>query len=81
MDSLKENKMGVRPVGRLLFAMALPMALSMLVQALYNVVDSAFVAKIHFSICIFQDKVIFIYILMRIKKTARSAATGLRTVQ
>ncbi len=46
MDSLKENKMGVRPVGRLLFAMALPMALSMLVQALYNVVDSAFVSKI-----------------------------------
>ena len=46
MDSLKENKMGVRPVGRLLFTMALPMALSMLVQALYNVVDSAFVAKI-----------------------------------
>ena len=46
MDSLKENKMGVRPVGRLLFTMALPMALSMLVQALYNVVDSAFVSKI-----------------------------------
>ncbi len=46
MDSLKENKMGVRPIGRLLFTMALPMALSMLVQALYNVVDSAFVAKI-----------------------------------
>ena len=46
MESLKENKMGVRPVGRLLFSMALPMALSMLVQALYNVVDSAFVAKI-----------------------------------
>ncbi|MGN1307928.1 MAG: MATE family efflux transporter [Faecousia sp.] len=46
MDSFKENKMGVRPVGRLLFTMALPMALSMLVQALYNVVDSAFVAKI-----------------------------------
>ena len=46
MESLKENKMGVRPVGRLLFTMALPMALSMLVQALYNVVDSAFVAKI-----------------------------------
>lgn len=46
MDSLKENKMGVRPVGRLLFTMALPLALSMLVQAFYNVVDSAFVSKI-----------------------------------
>ena len=38
--------MGTMPIGRLLLTMALPMALSMLVQALYNVVDSAFVAKI-----------------------------------
>ena len=38
--------MGVMPVGRLLFTMALPMALSMLVQALYNVVDSMFVSRI-----------------------------------
>mgnify|MGYP000447088270 FL=1 len=45
MSSLKENKMGTMPIGRLLLTMALPMALSMLVQALYNVVDSAFVAK------------------------------------
>ena len=40
-----ENKMGVMPVGRLLFTMALPLALSMLVQALYNVVDSIYVAS------------------------------------
>ena len=33
----KENKMGVLPVGRLLASMALPMMISMLVQALYNV--------------------------------------------
>ncbi len=46
MTPLKENKMGVMPVGRLLFTMALPMALSMLVQALYNVVDSIFVSQI-----------------------------------
>ena len=46
LSSLKENKMGTMPIGRLLLTMALPMALSMLVQALYNVVDSAFVAKI-----------------------------------
>lgn len=38
--------MGVMPVGRLLLSMALPMALSMLVQALYNVVDSVFVSRI-----------------------------------
>ena len=41
---LRENKMGAMPVGKLLFNMALPLALSMLVQALYNVVDSVYVA-------------------------------------
>ena len=40
------NKMGVMPVGRLLISMSLPMMISMLVQALYNIVDSIFVAKI-----------------------------------
>ena len=44
--AVKENKMGVMPVGKLLANMALPMIISMLVQALYNVVDSIFVAKI-----------------------------------
>lgn len=43
----QENKMGIMPVGRLLITMSLPMILSMLVQALYNVVDSIFVA--HYS--------------------------------
>lgn len=42
----QENKMGVLPVGRLLAGMAIPMMISMLVQALYNVVDSVFVARI-----------------------------------
>ena len=41
-----ENKMGVMPVNRLLLNMAVPMVISMLVQALYNVVDSVFVAKL-----------------------------------
>ncbi len=41
-----ENKMGVMPVKRLLISMALPMMVSMLVQALYNVVDSIFVSQI-----------------------------------
>ena len=44
--TLKENKMGVMPVGRLLLTMSLPMVISMLVQALYNIVDSMFVAQI-----------------------------------
>ena len=43
---LQENKMRSRPVGRLLFTMALPLAMSMLVQALYNVVDSFYVSQI-----------------------------------
>jgi len=43
---LGENKMGVMPVGKLLANMALPMIIAMLVQALYNVVDSYFVSQI-----------------------------------
>ena len=45
-NTLAENKMGVMPVGKLLFNMALPMIISMLVQALYNVVDSIYVSRI-----------------------------------
>jgi len=40
-----ENKMGVMPIPKLILNMSLPMILSMLVQALYNVVDSYFVAR------------------------------------
>ena len=42
----KENKMGVMPVNKLLLSMSAPMMASMLVQALYNVVDSIFVSWI-----------------------------------
>lgn len=42
----QENKMGVMPVNKLLLNMSLPMMVSMLVQALYNIVDSIFVAKL-----------------------------------
>ena len=42
----KENKMGTLPIKRLIISMSLPMMASMLVQALYNVVDSIFVAQI-----------------------------------
>lgn len=41
-----ENKMGVMPVNKLLISMSVPMMLSMLVQALYNIVDSIFVARV-----------------------------------
>ena len=46
LPKVGENKMGVMPVGRLLLTMALPMIISMLVQALYNVVDSIYVSQI-----------------------------------
>lgn len=42
----QENKMGVMPIGKLLISMSLPMMVSMLVQALYNIVDSIFVAQV-----------------------------------
>ena len=41
-----ENKMGVMPVNRLLVTMALPIMVSMIIQAMYNIVDSLFVARI-----------------------------------
>lgn len=45
--TVTENKMGVMPVPKLLISMALPMIISMLVQALYNIVDSVFVAQLN----------------------------------
>ena len=47
MEQTKENKMGTMPINRLLISMSLPMMISMLVQALYNVVDSIFVSRIN----------------------------------
>ncbi len=42
----KENKMGIMPVRKLLITMSLPMVISMFVQAMYNLIDSIFVAQI-----------------------------------
>lgn len=42
----KENKMGTMPIGKLLINMALPMIISMIVQALYNIVDSVYVSQV-----------------------------------
>ncbi|MCH5275657.1 MAG: MATE family efflux transporter [Lachnospiraceae bacterium] len=46
-EEMKENKMGVVPINKLLLSMSLPMMLSMLVQALYNIVDSIFVSRVN----------------------------------
>ena len=45
MEQVKENKMGTMPVGKLLFSISIPIIISMLVQALYNIIDSIFVAR------------------------------------
>ena len=45
-QNIKENKMGTRNVNSLLLSMAIPMMISMLVQALYNIVDTMFVSKL-----------------------------------
>ena len=41
-----QNKLGTMPIGRLLVTMSVPMMISMFIQALYNVVDSMFVARL-----------------------------------
>lgn len=45
-STIKENKMGTMPIPKLLISMSLPMIISMLVQALYNIIDSVFVAQL-----------------------------------
>ena len=46
-NNIRENKMGTMPVGKLLLSMSLPIMASMIVQALYNIVDSIFVSKLN----------------------------------
>ena len=45
-SNIEENKMGVMPVNKLLLGMSIPMMISMLVQAMYNIVDSIFVSNL-----------------------------------
>ena len=45
-DLTAKNKMGVKPIGKLMFSMGVPLIISMVIQAFYNVVDSYFVARI-----------------------------------
>ena len=45
-NAIKENKMGTMPLGKLLLNMATPIVMAMVVQALYNVVDSLYVSRI-----------------------------------
>lgn len=67
----EENKMGVMPVGRLLVTMSLPMMASMLVQALYNIVDSICVSRI----C--EDALTAVSLAFPIQTVMIGLATGL----
>ncbi len=71
---LSENKMGVMPVGKLLFNMAIPMILSMLVQALYNVVDSIYVSGISTTN---DDAVIALSLAFPVQNMQIGFATGI----
>ena len=44
-QTAKTDKMGQMPVNKLMLAMGLPMIISMVLQALYNIVDSAFISN------------------------------------
>ena len=68
---MKENKMGTMPVNRLLISMTLPMSASMLVQALYNVVDSIFVAKLS------EDALTAVSLAFPMQSLMIAAATGM----
>ena len=70
MTDVKENKMGVMPINKLLVSMAVPMMISMLVQALYNVVDSIFVARVG------QDALTAVSLAFSIQNLMISIAVG-----
>ena len=67
----EENKMKTMPVGKLLVTMSLPMMASMMVQALYNIVDSIFVSKI----C--EDALTAVSLAFPIQTVMIGLATGL----
>ena len=67
---IQDNKMGVMPVGRLLMSMSLPIMVSMLIQALYNIVDSMFVARIS------EDALTAVSLAFPIQNLMIAVATG-----
>ena len=66
------NKMGTWPIGKLLGNMALPLVISMLVQALYNVVDSIYVSRIS------ESAVTALSLAFPIQNLLIGCATGVR---
>ena len=72
METAKENKLGTMPVKRLVISMALPLIISNLVQALYNIVDSIFVAQINEN----ATKAVSLAFPMQMLMIAVSVGTG-----
>jgi len=70
METIKENKMGVMSINKLIISMALPIMAAMLVQALYNVVDSIYIG--HFS----TDALTAISLAFPIQNLMIGVATG-----
>ncbi len=75
--TLGENKMGAMPVGKLLLNMALPMIIAMLVQALYNVVDSYFVSKMSDDETIRESAIAAMSLSFAVQNIKIGTATGL----
>lgn len=75
--TLSENKMGAMPVGKLLLNMALPMIIAMLVQALYNVVDSYFVSQISDDETIRESAIAAMSLSFAVQNIKIGTATGL----
>lgn len=71
MEQIKENKMGTMRINKLLISMSLPMVISMLVQALYNIVDSIYVARLS------EEALTAVSIAFPMQNLMIAAATGL----
>ena len=74
---LTENKMGVMPVGKLLLNMATPMIIAMLVQALYNIVDSYFVSQISTDETIRESAIAAMSLAFPVQNIMIGLATGI----
>ena len=74
---LGENKMGTMPIGKLLINMATPMIIAMLVQALYNVVDSYFVSRISQDEAIKESAIAAMSLSFAIQNILIGFATGI----
>lgn len=77
VSPLAENKMGVMPVGKLLLNMATPMIIAMLVQALYNIVDSYFVSQISTDEAIRESAIAAMSLAFPVQNIMIGLATGI----